>query len=97
MRTDKACLSRPLNYTLDIGTPATLGMITGAFGSHGLRKRPGVTPDNISAWQTASQYAASIVLLLNFLFFRKDSTVFNRLFNHHTFLALILTWLYIDL
>ncbi|GJE85754.1 DUF423 domain-containing protein [Phanerochaete sordida] len=35
---------------------ATLGMVAGAFGSHGLRKRAGVTPDSIHAWETASHY-----------------------------------------
>ncbi|KAI0348418.1 hypothetical protein BDW22DRAFT_1350629 [Trametopsis cervina] len=35
----------------------TVGMVTGAFGSHGLRKRPGSTADSIHAWETASQYA----------------------------------------
>ncbi|KAI0694878.1 hypothetical protein BC835DRAFT_1415171 [Cytidiella melzeri] len=34
----------------------TIGMVTGAFGSHGLRKRPGMTSDSIHAWETASQY-----------------------------------------
>ncbi|KJA29136.1 hypothetical protein HYPSUDRAFT_127862 [Hypholoma sublateritium FD-334 SS-4] len=33
------------------------GMITGAFGAHGLRQRAGTTPDNIHAWETASSYA----------------------------------------
>ncbi|KAI0080261.1 hypothetical protein K474DRAFT_1637857 [Panus rudis PR-1116 ss-1] len=37
---------------------ATIGIITGAFGAHGLRKRPGITPDNIHAWETASHYAS---------------------------------------
>ncbi|KAI0094975.1 hypothetical protein BDY19DRAFT_879430, partial [Irpex rosettiformis] len=32
------------------------GMATGAFGSHGLRNRAGVTPDSIRAWETASHY-----------------------------------------
>ena len=27
--------------------------------AHGLRKRPGITPDNISAWNTASHYTVS--------------------------------------
>ncbi|KAK7694887.1 hypothetical protein QCA50_002075 [Cerrena zonata] len=36
---------------------AALGMAAGAFGSHGLRKRPGMTPDTIHAWETASHYA----------------------------------------
>ncbi|KIP12471.1 hypothetical protein PHLGIDRAFT_81654 [Phlebiopsis gigantea 11061_1 CR5-6] len=34
-------------------------MATGAFGSHGLRNRPGVTADSIHAWETASHYAIS--------------------------------------
>ncbi|KAF9056268.1 hypothetical protein BJ165DRAFT_1432229 [Panaeolus papilionaceus] len=33
------------------------GMITGAFGAHGLRRRPEMTVDNIHAWETASNYA----------------------------------------
>ncbi|KDR85095.1 hypothetical protein GALMADRAFT_54024, partial [Galerina marginata CBS 339.88] len=33
------------------------GMITGAFGSHGLRQKQGITPENIHAWETASSYA----------------------------------------
>ncbi|KAJ3542706.1 hypothetical protein NM688_g5947 [Phlebia brevispora] len=36
---------------------ATVGVVTGAFGAHGLRKRPGVTPDNIRAWETAAHYS----------------------------------------
>ncbi|KAF8168001.1 hypothetical protein B0H34DRAFT_683886 [Crassisporium funariophilum] len=33
------------------------GMITGAFGAHGLRKAPDITPASIHAWETASNYA----------------------------------------
>ncbi|KAF9472247.1 DUF423-domain-containing protein [Pholiota conissans] len=33
------------------------GMITGAFGAHGLRRRPDMSSDNIHAWETASSYA----------------------------------------
>lgn len=36
---------------------ATFGMVAGAFGSHGLRNKPGITPDRIHAWETASHYA----------------------------------------
>ncbi|KAI8980694.1 hypothetical protein BD414DRAFT_579554 [Trametes punicea] len=36
---------------------AAAGMIAGAFGSHGLQKRPGITPEKLHAWQTASSYA----------------------------------------
>ncbi|KAF6766292.1 hypothetical protein DFP72DRAFT_866133 [Ephemerocybe angulata] len=36
---------------------ATGGIITGAFGAHGLRKRPGITPDQIHAWETAASYS----------------------------------------
>ena len=32
-------------------------MVTGAFGAHGLRKKQGITPDNIRAWETAAHYA----------------------------------------
>ncbi|KAG2023378.1 hypothetical protein CC2G_001039 [Coprinopsis cinerea AmutBmut pab1-1] len=35
---------------------AATGIMTGAFGAHGLRKRPGITPDSIHAWETASSY-----------------------------------------
>ncbi|KAI0271346.1 hypothetical protein BC834DRAFT_437604 [Gloeopeniophorella convolvens] len=33
------------------------GMMTGAFGTHGLRSKPGVTQDTVSAFMSASQYA----------------------------------------
>ncbi|KAG8710376.1 hypothetical protein FRC08_017250 [Ceratobasidium sp. 394] len=33
-----------------------VGVSFGAFGAHGLRKRPGITPDRIQAWQSASHY-----------------------------------------
>ncbi|KAI0756687.1 hypothetical protein C8Q80DRAFT_1129941 [Daedaleopsis nitida] len=36
---------------------AALGVVTGAFGAHGLQKRKGITPENLHAWQTASSYA----------------------------------------
>lgn len=39
---------------------AAAGVIAGAFGSHGLRKREGITSDKIHAWETASHYAVSI-------------------------------------
>ncbi|KAF8912761.1 hypothetical protein CPB84DRAFT_1811779 [Gymnopilus junonius] len=35
----------------------SIGMMTGAFGSHGLRNLQGITSDNIHAWETASSYA----------------------------------------
>ncbi|KAG1761929.1 hypothetical protein EDD22DRAFT_823956 [Suillus occidentalis] len=35
----------------------TAGMIAGAFGSHALKRRPGITPEGLSAWGTASHYA----------------------------------------
>ncbi|KAK0456425.1 DUF423-domain-containing protein [Armillaria solidipes] len=35
----------------------TAGVITGAFGAHGLKGRPGITPDKIQAFQTAAHYA----------------------------------------
>ncbi|KDQ63653.1 hypothetical protein JAAARDRAFT_189204 [Jaapia argillacea MUCL 33604] len=34
----------------------TAGVIAGAFGAHGLKRRPGITPDNIHAWETAAHY-----------------------------------------
>ncbi|KAG1867952.1 hypothetical protein DFJ58DRAFT_768490 [Suillus subalutaceus] len=36
---------------------ATTGMIAGAFGSHALKRRPGITPEGLSAWGSASHYA----------------------------------------
>ncbi|KAK0245868.1 hypothetical protein EDD85DRAFT_757771, partial [Armillaria nabsnona] len=33
------------------------GVIAGAFGAHGLKGRPGITPDKIQAFQTAAYYA----------------------------------------
>lgn len=36
-------------------------MATGAFGTHGLRKRPGMTADGIHAWETASSYVVSFI------------------------------------
>ncbi|KAF9229397.1 hypothetical protein BS17DRAFT_771402 [Gyrodon lividus] len=33
------------------------GMLTGAFGAHALKRRPGITADNLHAWGTASNYA----------------------------------------
>lgn len=32
-------------------------MLTGAFGSHGLERRAGVTAKDLRAWETASNYA----------------------------------------
>ncbi|KAI0734579.1 hypothetical protein C8Q72DRAFT_806827 [Fomitopsis betulina] len=34
-----------------------IGMLAGAFGAHGLQKRPGTTPENLRAWGSAAQYA----------------------------------------
>ncbi|GBE77854.1 hypothetical protein BKA93DRAFT_757340 [Sparassis latifolia] len=34
-----------------------IGMATGAFGAHGLKKRSGITVDQVNAWATASHYA----------------------------------------
>ncbi|KAI6005281.1 hypothetical protein F5J12DRAFT_835917 [Pisolithus orientalis] len=33
------------------------GMIVDAFGTHTLRRRPGITVDNLNAWRTAANYA----------------------------------------
>ncbi|EJC98695.1 uncharacterized protein FOMMEDRAFT_95664, partial [Fomitiporia mediterranea MF3/22] len=33
------------------------GVIAGAFGSHGLRSRPGIDADKIHAWETAAHYS----------------------------------------
>ena len=48
---------------------AAAGVIAGAFGSHGLRKREGITSDKIHAWETASHYAIfnGLALLLGSL------------------------------
>lgn len=35
--------------------------MTGAFGAHGLKKKTGITTDNIHAWETASHYAVCCV------------------------------------
>ncbi|KAL4071024.1 hypothetical protein J3A83DRAFT_4094710 [Scleroderma citrinum] len=32
------------------------GMLLGAFGAHGLKRRPGTTADDIRAWETAAYY-----------------------------------------
>ncbi|KAK0431255.1 uncharacterized protein EV420DRAFT_1513301 [Desarmillaria tabescens] len=44
----------------------TAGVIAGAFGAHSLRGRPGMTPDKIAAFKTASEYAVfnGLALLL---------------------------------
>ncbi|KIJ68339.1 hypothetical protein HYDPIDRAFT_106518 [Hydnomerulius pinastri MD-312] len=36
---------------------AAAGMLAGAFGAHALKRRPGITADNLHAWGTASNYA----------------------------------------
>lgn len=36
---------------------AAVGIITGAFGAHGLKKRPGMDADKIHSWETAAHYA----------------------------------------
>ncbi|QRW24525.1 hypothetical protein RhiXN_11437 [Rhizoctonia solani] len=36
-----------------------IGIATGAFGAHGLSKRPGILPAQIDSWKTAAHYAAS--------------------------------------
>ncbi|PCH33834.1 DUF423-domain-containing protein [Wolfiporia cocos MD-104 SS10] len=35
---------------------AAFGMLTGAFGAHGLQKMSGITPESIRSWGTASHY-----------------------------------------
>ncbi|RDB29516.1 hypothetical protein Hypma_015424 [Hypsizygus marmoreus] len=35
----------------------SIGIMAGAFGAHGLKRRPGITPENLHAFQTASTYA----------------------------------------
>ncbi|ELU37934.1 YhhN domain-containing protein [Rhizoctonia solani AG-1 IA] len=34
-----------------------IGIATGAFGAHGLSKRPGILPAQIDSWKTAAHYA----------------------------------------
>ncbi|EPQ60730.1 hypothetical protein GLOTRDRAFT_97790 [Gloeophyllum trabeum ATCC 11539] len=36
---------------------AAAGVMAGAFGAHGLRRRPGITAENIHAWETAAHYS----------------------------------------
>ncbi|KAF9460793.1 hypothetical protein BDZ94DRAFT_1222392 [Collybia nuda] len=45
---------------------ASLGIVAGAYGAHGLGRRSGTTPEGLQAWQTASQYAVynGLTLLL---------------------------------
>ncbi|EIN14191.1 DUF423-domain-containing protein [Punctularia strigosozonata HHB-11173 SS5] len=52
-------LSNPASLWRAGALIAATGVITGAFGAHGLRRRPGVTQDNIHAWETAAHYSAS--------------------------------------
>ncbi|KAF5355797.1 hypothetical protein D9756_003853 [Leucocoprinus leucothites] len=33
------------------------GMVAGAFGAHGLRRRPNITEESLHAWGTATSYA----------------------------------------
>lgn len=33
------------------------GVVTGAFGAHGLKKQPNITPETVHAWETAAHYA----------------------------------------
>ncbi|KAJ3491045.1 hypothetical protein NLI96_g1011 [Meripilus lineatus] len=47
----------PYLIDLDDRGAAAIGVMTGAFGAHGLRKRPGITPEKIHAWETAAHYA----------------------------------------
>ena len=42
---------------------AAVGIITGAFGAHGLKKRPGMDADKIHSWETAAHYAVCYVIL----------------------------------
>ena len=50
-------------WILVAGLSGTLAVVAGAFGAHGLRER--VSPEQLSAWTTASQYHLlhSVVLL----------------------------------
>ncbi|KII93550.1 hypothetical protein PLICRDRAFT_35776 [Plicaturopsis crispa FD-325 SS-3] len=43
-----------------------VGIMAGAFGAHGLKRRAGITPENIHAFETASHYAVynGLALLL---------------------------------
>lgn len=44
-----------VNSCVDI--TAFVGMLTGAFGAHGLERRAGITAKDLRAWETASHYA----------------------------------------
>ena len=35
---------------------AATGMLAGAFGAHGLRRKAGITNESVHAWETASHY-----------------------------------------
>ena len=48
-------------------------MLAGAFGAHGLQKRPGVTPENLRAWGSAAQYAVRLISILQ----RRHSEAFG--------------------
>ncbi|KAG6381298.1 hypothetical protein JVT61DRAFT_5704 [Boletus reticuloceps] len=41
----------------DDRTIAFAGMLTGALGTHGLKRRAGITAADLHAWETASTYA----------------------------------------
>ncbi|KAN0100708.1 Protein of unknown function (DUF423) domain containing protein [Tylopilus felleus] len=48
----------PLPFLWRSGAILTfVGMAAGAFGPHGLKRRAGITADDLSAWRTASHYA----------------------------------------
>ena len=50
-------------FMFNSASVAAIGITAGAFGAHGLRKRAGITPDNIHAWETASHYAVGVYSL----------------------------------
>jgi uncharacterized membrane protein YgdD (TMEM256/DUF423 family) len=58
---------------------ATTGVVMGAFGAHGLRNRTGVKPEQIQAFQTASQYAVSAYMPQNISFI--ESCYAAQMFN----------------
>jgi uncharacterized membrane protein YgdD (TMEM256/DUF423 family) len=54
-------------------------MIAGAFGSHALKRRPGITPESLSAWGTASHYAVCNRSSYYDFFLISSAKIFNGL------------------
>ena len=55
-------------------------MVAGAFGSHGLKKKSGITTDGIHAWETASHYiVCRQTILLSAFVMANCSQIYNGL------------------